>query len=62
MPEAYAVGGWLIKLPRDWRTVKRNGSAVSDILPPVVFVLLGTITVGLVLFALGIAVGLIPYK
>ncbi|MBI4236483.1 MAG: hypothetical protein HY688_03910 [Chloroflexi bacterium] len=52
---------WPIRVPEGWRVVRRSGTFLYDSLVPIAFVLLGLVTLGLIAFAAGVLLGLIPY-
>lgn len=53
---------WPIRVPEDWRVVRRSGTFLYDSLVPFLLILLGLTTVGLVLLTLGVMIGLVPYR
>ena len=52
----------LLKTPGGWRPSRKSGKLLYDSVLPAVFVALGLLTLGLVLFALGILLRIIPYR
>ena len=52
----------LLKLPGGWRRSRKSGKFLYDALLPAVLVLLGLVTLGLVLFAAGVLLRIIPYR
>lgn len=63
MPPAKARRrSWPIRVPADWRVVRRSGTPLYDLLVPGAFVLLALVTLGIVAFAIGVLVGLVPWS
>ena len=53
----------LIKLPASWRPSRqRSGTFRYDVLLPAIFITLAVFTVGLIAFAMGILLKIIPYS
>ena len=50
---------WPIKLPAGWRSTRKSGALLYDVVLPVLLLLLALITIGLILFAVGVATGII---
>ena len=53
---------WFIKLPAGWRPIRRSGTFLDDALLPALLLVLALFTIGLIVFAAGILLGIIPYK
>ena len=51
-----------IKLPAGWRSTRRSGSILYDAFLPALLLLLVLFTLGLIVFAAGILLGIISYK
>ena len=52
----------IIKLPAGWRPARKTGNFLNDALLPAFLVLLALFTVGLIVFAAGVLLGIIPYE
>lgn len=53
---------WPIRVPEDWRVVRRSGNALYDVVVPLIFLALGLVGVAVVVLVIGLLIGVVPYR